>query len=91
MYLACCWTQPAGTLHCPPQVLLQSFQQGQQLGSFTYTGKYSQWAPGDERVHMNFWMYRKIAPPKELELAVDCFWFCPADAKSDKDCIGRKC
>jgi hypothetical protein len=71
--------------------VLKSSQQGSQLGSFTYSGKYSRWPPGDERVHMNVWMYQRVAPSRELELAFDCFWFCPAGAKSDKECIGRRC
>ncbi len=74
-----------------PQVVLQSSQHGRQVSSFTYTGKYSQWAPGDERVHMNFWMFRRTAPPREMEMVLDCFWFCPSGAKGDQDCIGRRC
>ncbi len=71
-----------------PQVVLQSSQQGRQVSSFTYTGKYSQWAPGDERVHINFWMFKKVPPRTTLEVALDCFWFCPADGKP---CRGHKC
>jgi hypothetical protein len=73
------------------QVVLQTSQNGKRLRTFSYTGSSAWWAPGDERVHINFWMFHRVAPPRALELAVDCFWFCPAGVKSDKDCIGRRC
>ena len=67
---------------------MQSFQPGKQLAAFTYSGKYAQWAPGDERVHINSWLFKGIAPRTNLELALDCFWFCPANGKP---CQGRMC
>jgi hypothetical protein len=40
------------------------------------------------QVHINTWMFKKVAPPSAMEFALDCFWFCPANGGS---CTGRKC
>ncbi len=63
-------------------------QDGREITGFTYTGERAWWGPGQERVHINHWMFSRVAPPHDMEFALDCFWHCPPNGGP---CQGRKC
>jgi hypothetical protein len=80
--------QRASPLPSPLQVDFKTTQHGREINSFSYKGPLAEWAPGDERVHMNAWMFEAKPPPAPVDFVIDCFWFCPAGGGP---CLGRQC
>ncbi len=72
----------------PSQVDFKTTQHGREINSFSYKGPLAEWGPGDERVHMNAWMFEAKPPPAPVDFVIDCFWFCPAGGGP---CLGRQC
>lgn len=66
------------------KIILSTMQNGLPLSTWLYTGA-NNFAPGKERVHINFWMYEAKPPQsgESQELVVRAFRFIPLAASSE--------
>lgn len=67
----------------PDHITLSTMQNGIALNSWTYSGA-NNFAPGNERLHINFWQNRGWAPINNLtnEFIVDAMRFTPYQAQT---------